>query len=97
MMAEEMLRTRCAAGWLIITERVIRIERKGLLGGIGAQQTVIPHALLVAASMQVTAPSVFGKGGAATITLTAQGMTAVIVQMVLLKDARRVMELLGFA
>lgn len=92
-MTQELIRTRCAAGWLIVTENAIRIER----GGLGGHQTVVPRAMLVAASMRMTAPSLFGKGGAATLTFAAQGTAAVIVQMVRLSDARRIMEILGFA
>ncbi len=95
-MATELIRTRCTAGWLIVADTVILIERAGI-GGLGGQQTVIPRAMLVAASMRITSPSIFGKGGASTLTLVAQGMAAVTLAMVRTSDAQRIMAILGFA
>lgn len=93
---EELVRTRCTAGWLVLTDSAIRIERKGLLGGAGGQLQVLPRAGIVGVSMKNTVPSVFGQGGGGTLVFTGNGMT-IEAKMVNTKDARRILELLGFA
>jgi hypothetical protein len=91
----ELLRARCSAGWLIITDQAIRIERKGLLGAGGMQQ-MMPRQAIVGASLVNTYPAVFGKGGASTLTFT--GMGAMIeAKMVNAAYAKRIMRMLGYA
>ena len=94
--SRELIRTRCTDGWLVVTETAIRVERKGFLGA-GAKTTVLPRAALVAADSTNKLGSVFGQGGATTLTFTGQGMTILVAKMVNPRDAQRIMELLGFA
>ncbi len=91
----ELMRTRCTAGWLVITDQAIRIERKGFLGA-GGRLDVLPRQSLVGAQMENKIPSVMGKGGATTLIFNGGGMT-IKAEMVNPGDARKIMELLGFA
>ena len=95
-MAEELLRTRCTAGWLVITEQAIRIERKGVLGA-GQRSDVLPRQALVGAKMENKMAPIFGKGGGSTLIFSGQGNMFIRADMVNPADARRAMELLGFA
>ena len=96
MASSEIFRTRCTAGWLIITEAAIRIERKGLFGAGSALQ-VLPRAQLSGASMENTMAPILGQGGATTLVFTGYGNAVLVAKMVVYKDALRVMELLGYA
>jgi 1,4-dihydroxy-2-naphthoyl-CoA synthase len=91
----EIFRTRCTAGWLIITDQAIRIERKGLFGA-GSKMQVLPRQALIGVSMENKMAPVFGQGGATTMTFSGYG-AVLIAKMVVLKDARKIMELLGYA
>lgn len=95
-MAEELLRTRCTAGFLVITDQAIRIERKGMLGG-GGRSDVLPRQALVGAKMENKFAPVFGKGGGSTLIFSGQGNMVIKAEMVNAADAKRAMELLGFA
>lgn len=88
----DLVRTRCTTGWLILTESAIRVERKGLGGGI----QVLPRAGITGVSMKSTVPSVFGQGGGCTLLFTGAGI-AIEAKMVNTKDAQKIMSLLGFA
>ena len=91
----DLLRTRCTAGWLVITDQAIRIERKGFLGA-GGKLDVLPRQSLVGAKMENKMAPVFGKGGATTMIFSGMGMT-IKAEMVNPGDAQKIMELLGYA
>ncbi len=91
----ELMRTRCTAGWLVIIDQAIRIERKGILGA-GGRLDVLPRQSLTGAKMENKMASIMGKGGASTLIFNGMGMT-IKADMVNPGDARKIMELLGFA
>lgn len=91
----ELLRTRCTAGWLVITEQAVRIERKGLLGA-GGRSEVLPRQSLTGATLQNKMGSIMGKGGASTLVFNGMGMT-IKADFVNPGEGRKIMELLGFA
>ena len=81
--------------WLVITDQAIRIERKGFLGA-GGRLDVLPRPSLIGAKMESGVAPVFGKGGATTMIFSGMGMT-IKAEMVDPGDAKKIMELLGFA
>jgi hypothetical protein len=92
----ELLRTRCTAGFLVITDQAIRIERKGILGA-GGRLDVLPRQAIVGVKLENKVMPVFGKGGGSTLIFNGQGNAFIRADMVNAADARHVMELLGFA
>lgn len=92
----ELLRTRCSAGFLVITEQAIRIERKGLLGA-GGRLDVLPRQAIVGVKLENKIAPLFGKGGGSTLIFSGQGTAFIRAEMVNAADAQRAMELLGFA
>jgi len=91
-----LLRTRCSAGWLVITEQAVRIERKGFLGS-GKRSEVLPRQSLVGAILQNQFGAILGRGGASTLIFTGSGGMMIKANMVNPADAERAMSLLGFA
>ena len=93
-----LLRTRCKAGWLVITQESIRIERGAQHGmSLGGHLWVMPRKKLTEVSGHQTMPSLFGAGGASTLVFTGQGGVVLRVELVNPKDAQRALELLGYA
>jgi hypothetical protein len=92
----ELLRTRCSAGWLIITEETVRIEREAFLG-VGGYLEVLPRSTLVGATVENTIAPVLSKDGGATLTLTAAGGALLQAKLVHPEEAQPALALLGFA
>ncbi len=93
--AEELLRTRCTGGWLIITRDTIRIERKGVLGA-GSLSLALPRQSLTGVTYRNTVAPMFGFGGGGTLTFTATGGNMLEAAAVAHKDAQRIKTLLGY-
>ncbi|MGO8948932.1 MAG: hypothetical protein ACLQUY_15040 [Ktedonobacterales bacterium] len=92
----DLLRTRCTAGWLVITEGAVRIERKGLLGA-GGRSEVLPRQSLTGATLQNRMGSVMGHGGGSKLIFTGMGGMVIKADFVNPADAERAMSILGFA
>jgi hypothetical protein len=91
-----LLRTRCSAGWLVITEQAVRIERKGFLGS-GKRSEVLPRQSLVGAILQNRFAAIMGRGGASTLIFTGYGGMVIEAHLVNPVDAEYAMSLLGYA
>jgi hypothetical protein len=91
----DLFRTRCKAGWLVITEQAVRIERKGILGA-GKLSQVLPRQALVSATSENKLPGILGQGGMTTLTFTGYG-AILKAEMVNPKDAQNIMTMLGYA
>ena len=91
----DLFRTRCKAGWLVITDQAVRIERKGILGA-GKLSQVLPRQALIGAKSENKYPAIFGQGGMTTLTFTGDG-AVLQAEMVNPKDASYIMTMLGYA
>ncbi len=94
-----LLRTRCTAGWLIITDEAVRLERAGGAGSRvpGAMAQMMPRQGIVGATMKVRLPALFGHGGATDLTFTNMGGMMLVARYVKPADARTALALLGYA
>jgi hypothetical protein len=93
---QPLLRTRCTAGWLIITRDTIRIERKNVFGE-GGLWGIMPRKNLVGATRTKRLAALYGRGGFNTLTFTNSGGMSLHAKMVNSTDAREAMRLLGYA
>lgn len=73
---QELIRTRCTQGWLVITDDYIRIE----LGNL--RQQTLYRSSLVGVDSQRGAPSFFGKGGGVNIIFRGQGLDVLKADLV---------------
>ena len=95
----ERLRTRCAEGWLIITDDAVRLERGGVRSrsGAGAHVEVMPRTGLVGATRQNRLPALFGRGGVNTLIFINIGGQRLIAHTVTSAAAQEALTILGYA
>jgi hypothetical protein len=95
----DLLRTRCTAGWLVITDEAVRIERAGGTKGWipGAMAQMMPRAGIVGATINVRIPAIFGQGGGSDLTFTNMGGMVIVARTVKPRDAQEALRLLGYA
>ena len=72
---QELIRTRCTQGWLVITDDYIRIE-------LGKRQQTLYRSSLVGVDSQPGAPSFFGKGGGTNLIFRGQGLDVLKADLV---------------
>jgi hypothetical protein len=88
---QELIRTRCAQGWLVITDEFIRIELRGSF----SRQTTLYRSMLTGIDSRVTMPTFFGlTSGAAELIFHGQGTENLKATMVKLKVAQEIVGLL---
>jgi hypothetical protein len=88
----ELVNARCVQGRLIITETAI-IVRRNILGRVDTK--TLPRKVFTSLESKTTVPSVFGKGGAATLIFHGMGAEAMKVTSVPLKDAQKIEDILN--
>lgn len=84
----ELIKTRCKTGHLIITDTQIKT--------IGNRMQVMNRDTLTGIDYQKTSPSLFGMGGGGNIIFHGQGTEQLIAEIVVHKDAQRILQLLGY-
>jgi hypothetical protein len=84
----ELLKTRCKTGYLIITDTQIKTT--------GLRIQVMDRSTLTGVDYQKTVPSLFGMGGSGNFIFHGQGTQQLCADMVVHKDAKRILQLLGY-
>ena len=87
-MAQELIRTRCKQGKLVITDEYIRVE----LGGL--RQSTLYHSMLTGIDSAMAVPSVFGMGGGTNLVFHGQGAEVLHADLVNPKVAQQIVDLL---
>lgn len=85
-----LIETCCAAGKLIITDDLIRTQ----LGSLKSES--LSRSNLVGLDYKMVAPSIFGMGGGANLTFHGKGGERLEAKYVKIKDAKQIMQLLGY-
>ena len=88
-MAEELIRTRCRQGTLIITDKQIIIE----LGQLHSQR--LSRASCTSVESKVAIPSLFGRGGGTNLIFHGMGGEKLEASLVPPKEAERIVEILS--
>src|SRR5260221_2316024 len=83
---QELIRTRCKQGQLVITDETITIELK--LGGLQIKQQTLYRSSLVGIDSKLRAMSFFGLGGGINLVFRAQGAGMLIAELVKPKEAQ---------
>jgi hypothetical protein len=87
-MSQELFRTRCKQGTLIITDEYIRIE----LGSL--QQSTLYRSMLTGIDSQMGVPSLFGLGGGTNLVFHGQGAEILHADLVNPKVAKEIVGML---
>lgn len=89
---EELLKTRCTKGSLIIRPNEVTIELKSL-GVHNVQKLNIDE--ITGVEIKTVFASLFGIGGAASVTIYGRSDQKLVAKMVKLKDAKKAEELVS--
>ncbi len=87
---QELIRTRCTQGHLIVTDEYIRVE----LGGL--RQQTLYRSSLTGIDSRMGVPSVFGLGGGTDLIFHGQGDERLHANLVNPKVAREIMGMLQY-
>lgn len=87
---QELIRTRCTQGHLVITEDYIRVE----LGGPFPKQQTLYRSSLTGIDSNVAVPSVFGLGGGVNLVFHGQGIERLHANLVKRKVAQEIVGML---
>jgi len=89
-MSNPIITTRCAQGRLIITDDLIRTQ----LGILKSES--LSRANLTGIDHQIAAFPIFGLGGGMHLTFHGKGGERLEAKFVKIKDAKRIIQLLGY-
>ena len=87
-MAQELIRTHCKQGKLVITDEYIRVE----LGSL--RQSTLFRSMLTGIDSTMAVPSVFGVGGGTNLVFHGQGAELLRADLVNPKMAQQIVDLL---
>ncbi len=87
---QELFRTRCTQGFLVVTDEYIRVE----LGGPMPKQQTLYRQSLTGIDSKVAAPSVFGLGGGVNLIFHGQGAEILCADLVKPKVAQEIVGML---
>lgn len=90
-MSQELFRTRCTKGHIVIYDDKVSVELNAL--GIVNSET-IQRNQITGVDVKTTHASMMGFGGAGVVTINSTGDKSVEARMVKLKDAKRIREML---
>jgi hypothetical protein len=85
----ELAKARCKQGAIVVTESMIKI-------GMWGREQSLPRQFLTGIDYKLVAMSLFGLGGAATLTFYGMGGERLIASFVKPKKAKEIKALLGF-
>ena len=93
----ELYRARCAQGHIIVTDDAVLIELGAApgSGGMPMRQQRLPRSMMTSVDAKVTMMSLFGMGGAVTLTIHGQGAEVLRATLVPPKAAREIVRLLS--
>lgn len=85
----EIIKTRCKQGSLSVTENMIKI-------GLWGREQSMSRSALTGIDYKLVMMSLFGLGGAATLTFHGQGGERMVASFVNPRKAKEVMRMLGY-
>ncbi|HRN90065.1 MAG TPA: hypothetical protein PK543_00040 [Candidatus Saccharibacteria bacterium] len=91
-MSQELFKTRCTKGHLVIYDDKVSVELNSL--GVDNSET-IQRNQITGVEIKTTHSSLMGFGGVAQILINSTGDKSIEVKMVKLKDARHIKSLLS--
>ncbi len=89
---QELIRTRCKQGQLVITDETITIELK--LGGLQIKQQTLYRGSLVGIDSKLGAMSFFGLGGGINLVFRGQGADVLKADLVKPRVAQEILGML---
>jgi len=89
-MSQQLIKTRCTQGWLIVTDEYIRVE----LGGPLSRQQTLYRSSLTGVDSRIAVPSLFGLGGGVNLVFHGQGAERLEADLVKPKMAQEIIGML---
>jgi len=86
---QELIRTRCKQGWLVITDEYIRVELSGNL-----RQQTLYRSMLTGVDSKVAGFPLFGLGGGTNLVFHGQGLERLHADLVKPKMAQEIVGML---
>lgn len=87
---QELIKTRCKQGQLVITDEYIRVE----LGGPMHRQQTLYRSMLTGIDSNVAVPSMFGLGGGVNLVFHGQGIERLHADLVKPRVAQEIVGML---
>lgn len=91
-MSKELYKARCTKGHLVIYDDKVSIELKAM--GVDNSES-LERSQIVGVDFKTKVASLFGLGGGGTLTINSTGGKSLVADMVKMKDAQKIKELLA--